>query len=158
MTGVLNIASAIGALFTGSMADNMGRRPALLLAGSLRAGGSVLMGFSPNFPMLCIARFIAGLGVGAALIVGPLYTAEIAPARFRGRLISITVVGMNIGIVIGEPDPPPFPPIFLDLVLVIRLGPSLPFGLSLSIWAQPSANAVINVGADGSQPRATEGV
>lgn len=101
MAGLLNIASAVGAIFAGSFADYFGRRPCLLISGGVQAAGSILMGFSPSFVMLCVARVIAGLGIGAGMVAAPLFTAEIAPQQYRGRLLTMTEVGTSTGVVLG---------------------------------------------------------
>lgn len=101
MAGTLNLASAIGGLLTGAISDRWGRRYCLLLAGSLQATGSVVMAFSVDYGWLVFGRFLAGLGVGSALMCGPLYTAELSPQRFRGALVTVTEVAINVGIVLG---------------------------------------------------------
>ena len=81
MVGVLNLASAIGGLLSGGLADCFGRRQVLLVAGVLQAVGAITMAFADNLTGLVAGRVIAGLGVGAALMCGPVYTAELSPQK-----------------------------------------------------------------------------
>jgi sugar porter (SP) family MFS transporter len=53
---------------------------------------------APGFATLVAARMIGGLGVGAALIIAPMYIAEIAPASMRGRMVSFNQLNIVIGI------------------------------------------------------------
>lgn len=101
MVGILNVASAFGGVCIGIIADMCGRRYALLLSGALQCGGAVIMAFSQSFETLCLGRAVTGLGVGGALLAGPLYTAEISPMEFRGALVSLTDVFINVGIALG---------------------------------------------------------
>ena len=54
--------------------------------------------FAPDFVLLIAARMIGGLAVGAALILAPMYIAELAPPAQRGRLVSINQLNIVIGI------------------------------------------------------------
>eukprot|EP00041_Stephanoeca_diplocostata_P016155 m.315048 g.315048 ORF g.315048 m.315048 type:complete len:821 (+) comp20275_c0_seq7:213-2675(+) len=101
VTGILNLASAIGGVVVGVIADKQGRRRALLLSGVLQCAGCVVMAFSASFEILCLGRAVVGLGVGGALLAGPLYLAEISPQDMRGALISLTYVFVNVGVALG---------------------------------------------------------
>ncbi|KAE9448563.1 hypothetical protein C3L33_19535, partial [Rhododendron williamsianum] len=54
--------------------------------------GAVLMGFAPNYAFLMGGRFVAGVGVGYAAMIAPVYTAEVSPASSRGFLTSFPEV------------------------------------------------------------------
>ena len=103
LAGGFNIASmllgcAAGAFFAGWLADKFGRKP-LLIAASVffivSAWGSGIAGSSLEF---VIYRIIGGLAVGAASVMAPAYISEIAPARIRGRLISIQQIAIIAGL------------------------------------------------------------
>jgi predicted MFS family arabinose efflux permease len=53
--------------------------------------GALAMSVAPTYAILLVGRLVTGVGVGAALLVAPLYTAELAPAGVRGALVSLTV-------------------------------------------------------------------
>ena len=60
------IGAAIGALFSGSISDNIGRKKVIMLADIFFTLGSILMGIAPTVWCLMLGRFILGLGVGTA--------------------------------------------------------------------------------------------
>eukprot|EP00040_Diaphanoeca_grandis_P004235 m.27687 g.27687 ORF g.27687 m.27687 type:complete len:725 (+) comp15790_c0_seq1:435-2609(+) len=101
LSGFLNIGSAVGALCAGAVSDKFGRRAALMWSGLFQMGGSILMALSVSLPMLYSARFIEGVGVGAALMVMPLFLAELSPQRYRGALVAIVDVSIGVGTVLG---------------------------------------------------------
>ena len=68
------------------------------IAAVLFAVSAIASAVAPDFLSLVVARMIGGLGVGAALIVAPMYIAEIAPAGQRGRLVSLNQLNIVIGI------------------------------------------------------------
>jgi len=57
--------------------------------------------FAANWPMLLIARFIGGLGIGGSSVLGPVYIAELAPARLRGRLVGLFQINIVLGILLA---------------------------------------------------------
>ncbi|GIZ44026.1 hypothetical protein CKM354_000723500 [Cercospora kikuchii] len=76
-----------GALVAGWAADKLGRRIAMMIAAFLAIVGSVMQAAAAgHFPVMYIGRFIAGVGVGAASMITPLYTSENAPRAIRGAL------------------------------------------------------------------------
>ncbi|KAM1348865.1 hypothetical protein PS2_003044 [Malus domestica] len=101
LNGTLNIYSLIGSALAGKTSDWIGRRYTIVLAETIFFIGALLMGFAPNYAFLMFGRFIAGVGVGYALMIAPVYTAEISPASFRGFLTSFPEVFVNIGILLG---------------------------------------------------------
>ncbi|KAF2173749.1 hypothetical protein M409DRAFT_16023 [Zasmidium cellare ATCC 36951] len=77
----------LGALLAGFVADRLGRRYGLMIAACLATLGAVMQAAANgHFPVMYIGRFIAGVGVGAASMVTPLYTSENAPRAIRGAL------------------------------------------------------------------------
>lgn len=92
LVGIINLFSLIGSCLAGRTSDWIGRRYTIVLAGAIFFAGAILMGFSPNFPFLMFARFIAGIGIGYALMIAPVYTAEVSPASSRGFLTSFPEV------------------------------------------------------------------
>ena len=101
MVGVLNITAALGGLFSGALADTLGRKKTVAGACVVFITGSFLMAFANSFGVIVLGRIVTGLGVGAGLMVAPLYTAELAPKRIRGGLVSLNEVAINIGILLG---------------------------------------------------------
>jgi sugar porter (SP) family MFS transporter len=88
-------------LVAGVLADKLGRRITILLAAVLFTLGALLEAISPNTTILVIGRLIVGFGVGVASVAAPLYAAEQAPTRLRGRFVSTYQLAITIGIFIA---------------------------------------------------------
>ncbi|MEO5995813.1 MAG: sugar porter family MFS transporter [Chitinophagaceae bacterium] len=99
-TASLALGCIIGSLIAGSLSDKYGRKPGLMLAAFLFLVSSFAMAFSHNKGLFISARFVAGIGVGMASMLSPLYIAEIAPAKSRGRMVAINQLTIVIGILI----------------------------------------------------------
>lgn len=94
----ITLTAAIGMMIAGPMSDKYGRRKLLKYAAilfTISAVGSALAG---TFFWLIIFRMIGGIGVGAALIIAPMYIAEVAPPEKRGQLVSFNQLNIVIGI------------------------------------------------------------
>jgi sugar porter (SP) family MFS transporter len=87
-----------GALIAGGTADRIGRRWTAVGAGILFAAGALIEVVAPDAGVLTIGRVVTGLGVGFASVVAPLYAAEMAPARLRGRFVSTYQLAITLGI------------------------------------------------------------
>jgi MFS transporter, SP family, major inositol transporter len=81
--------AAFGALLGGKMADAFGRRGSILVCAVLFLLGALGSSVAPNVGLMVVARIVLGLGVGAASVTVPVYLAEMAPARRRGRMVTI---------------------------------------------------------------------
>lgn len=92
------LGAAVGAFGAGPIADRFGRRRLMMVAGVLFVTTSVLCAFAHSGPALAAWRFLGGVGVGMASVVAPLYIAEIAPARLRGRLATMQQMSIVLGI------------------------------------------------------------
>jgi sugar porter (SP) family MFS transporter len=110
----LTLTATLAMMVAGPLSDRMGRRPVLKIAAALFAVSAVASAIAPNFLFLVIARMIGGLGVGAALIIAPVYIAEIAPAELRGRMVSFNQLNIVLGISIA----------FFSNYLILSLGQS----------------------------------
>ncbi|KAJ6812976.1 sorbitol transporter [Iris pallida] len=101
LAGIINLYSLIGALAAGRTSDWLGRRYTMVFAAAIFFAGALLMGLAPNYAVLMLGRFVAGIGVGYALMIAPVYTAELAPASSRGFLASFPEVFINFGVLLG---------------------------------------------------------
>ncbi|MEM9688507.1 MAG: sugar porter family MFS transporter [Pseudomonadota bacterium] len=94
----LTLTATLAMMVSGPLSDRYGRRPVLKVAAVLFAVSAVWSAFAPDFLSLVIARMLGGFGVGAALIIAPMYIAEIAPGHKRGRLVSFNQLNIVVGI------------------------------------------------------------
>lgn len=92
------IGCAVGAWFAGTLSNRFGRVPVMVIASALFFLSAVGSGLAFGVVDLIIWRVIGGLGVGAASVIAPAYIAEVAPARYRGRLGSLQQLAIVLGI------------------------------------------------------------
>ncbi|PYI00250.1 general substrate transporter [Aspergillus sclerotiicarbonarius CBS 121057] len=101
ITSLCSGGAFIGAIFAGNTADRFGRKMAIYLGCILFVIGSVLQATAYTIAQMSVGRVVVGLGVGSAAMVVPLYIAEIAPARARGRLIGLNNMSITGGQIIS---------------------------------------------------------
>ena len=94
----LTLTSTLAMMTAGPISDRFGRRPVLKIAAVLFSVSAIASAIAPDYLTLVIARMLGGFGVGAALIIAPMYIAEIAPADIRGRMVSFNQLNIVIGI------------------------------------------------------------
>ncbi|WP_194765710.1 sugar porter family MFS transporter [Tamlana sp. I1] len=92
-----SFASMFAMLLAGSLSDLMGRKRILLGVAFLYALSALLSAFATSYLMLVIARMIGGAAFGAALVLAPVYIAEVSPAKSRGKLVSIQQLNIVLG-------------------------------------------------------------
>jgi SP family xylose:H+ symportor-like MFS transporter len=100
LTGSLALGCIVGCLIAGALADRYGRRPGLMTAAIIFALSSVGMALSGSLTVFIAMRFTAGIGVGMASMLSPMYIAEISPASVRGRNVAINQLTIVIGILV----------------------------------------------------------
>ena len=94
----LSLTATAGMLAAGPLSDRYGRRPLLQVAAVLFAVSAIASAVAPDYWTLVGARMLGGFGVGAALIVAPMYIAEMAPPESRGRFVSFNQLNIVVGI------------------------------------------------------------
>ncbi len=93
--------TVVGSLLGAWPADRFGRKATLLWVGVLYIIGAVGSGLAQNVGTFIIARFVGGLGIGISTVVAPMYIAEIAPPKSRGRLAGMFQFNIVFGILIA---------------------------------------------------------
>jgi len=83
------LARFLVAMPAGTLADTLGRRPALAIGGVVTGAGNVLCAYSPTFTVLVVGRFVAGAGAALVLISGQIVLADITTPERRGRTMAV---------------------------------------------------------------------
>ncbi|WP_412063056.1 sugar porter family MFS transporter [Rubrivirga sp. IMCC45206] len=97
----LTLTATLAMMLSGPLSDRFGRKRILVAASILYAISAVASALAPSFAVLVVARMIGGLGVGASLIVAPMYIAEIAPPAMRGQMVSFNQLNIVLGITVA---------------------------------------------------------
>lgn len=100
LTGTLALGCIVGCLVAGKVSEQFGRKPGLITAALVFTASSLGMAFSSSLSVFLIMRFAAGIGVGMASMLSPMYIAEISPAAIRGRNVAINQLTVVIGILV----------------------------------------------------------
>jgi sugar porter (SP) family MFS transporter len=91
------LSGVFGTLVIGPLSDALGRKKVLILIAFLYLLSAVASAFATSYMMLVVARAIGGLAF-TSLMIAPMYIAEIAPAKLRGKLVSINQLNIVIGL------------------------------------------------------------
>ncbi len=91
----------VGSMLAGIPGDAYGRRDSLRILAVLYFVSAVGCGFAWNWTALVIFRVIGGLAIGGSSVLGPMYIAEIAPAKYRGRLVGLFQFNVVFGILLA---------------------------------------------------------
>src|SRR5215831_4806205 len=95
------VGTVIGSMLAGIPGDRLGRRASLRWMAILYVISAAGCAFARNWSALVFFRFIGGLGIGGSSVLGPMYIAEIAPAKWRGRLVGIFQFNVVFGILLA---------------------------------------------------------
>jgi SP family arabinose:H+ symporter-like MFS transporter len=90
--------TVIGAMFSGMLGERLGGRESLRILAGCYIISALGCAFAPSWPLLLVSRFVGGLGIGGSSVLGPVYIAEIAPAKWRGRLVGCFQINIVIGV------------------------------------------------------------
>jgi sugar porter (SP) family MFS transporter len=101
VTGSLLLGAVSGALLSGFLADRIGRKWTLFVAGVIYTGAALASSFTSALLPLGIARGVLGLAVGTASFVAPMYIGEHSPKELRGGMTALNQVAITFGILIA---------------------------------------------------------
>ncbi|AMD21307.1 HER028Cp [Eremothecium sinecaudum] len=102
VTSLFIIGGLGGALYSGILADRLGRRGISLLNCVFTTLGSLFMFCSNSYAALVFGRMLAGLGCGSGVIIAALYVNEVAPRSLRGSLGTFNQILINTGILLTQ--------------------------------------------------------
>jgi len=91
----------LGAIFAGIPGDRYGRRDSLRGMAVLYFVSAIGCGLAWTWSSLVFFRFVAGIAIGGSSVLGPMYIAEIAPAKWRGRLVGCFQFNVVFGVLLA---------------------------------------------------------
>ncbi len=95
------VGTVIGALAAGQVGQRLGSRETLRITAILYVISALGCGLAWNWSSFLVFRFVGGLGIGASSVLGPVYIAELAPAKWRGRLVATFQFNVVFGIMLA---------------------------------------------------------
>jgi len=96
--GCVVFGAMAGNLLAGPLADKFGRKKVLIIVAALFTISATWSATATGYTEFIIARIIGGIGIGGAILIAPIYIAEIAPPKLRGSLVSFNQLNIVIGI------------------------------------------------------------
>jgi MFS transporter, SP family, arabinose:H+ symporter len=93
--------TVVGAMFAGTVGQRLGGRETLRITAVLYVVSALGCALAWNWPALLAFRFLGGLGIGASSVLGPVYITELAPAKWRGRMVGTFQINVVIGILLA---------------------------------------------------------
>jgi len=96
--GCVIFGAMVGNLLAGPMSDKYGRKKVLLVTAILFTISAVWSATATTYTTFVIARIIGGIGIGGAILIAPIYIAEVAPPKLRGGLVSLNQLNIVLGI------------------------------------------------------------
>jgi len=97
----LILGAIMGNIIAGRLADRFGRKKMLMFTAVLFTLSAITSALASDIIVFLIARILGGLGVGIAILVAPMYIAEIAPRNLRGTLVTFNQLNIVLGISIA---------------------------------------------------------
>src|ERR1039458_1888111 len=96
------VGTVIGALGAGQVGQRLGSRETLRITALLYVVSALGCGLAWSWPAFMAFRFVGGLGIGASSVLGPVYIAELAPAKSRGRLVAAFQLNVVFGVMAAD--------------------------------------------------------
>lgn len=95
------VGTIVGSLGAGQLGQKLGSRETLRMTALLYIASALGCALAWNWSSFLVFRFIGGLGIGASSVLGPVYIAELSPARWRGRLVGAFQFNVVFGILVA---------------------------------------------------------
>lgn len=97
ITAATSLGALIFAIISGLFVDYVGRKPVLMFSTIMFVVGAIIQCAAQNVWTMVGGRFVMGFGVGIGSLIAPLYISEMAPSKFRGRLVVVNTLGCTGG-------------------------------------------------------------
>jgi sugar porter (SP) family MFS transporter len=118
------LGAVIGALVCSHLSERRGRKGTLVMLAVVFVVGAIWCALSPSPVILSLGRLVLGFAVGGATQTAPMYVAELAPPKYRGRLVLCFQIAIGVGIVIAT---------------IVGASESIPWRWSIGAAAVPAA-------------------
>ncbi|BBZ26330.1 MFS transporter [Mycolicibacterium madagascariense] len=118
------LGAVVGALTCSSLSERRGRKGTLVMLAVVFVVGALWCALSPNPVVLSLGRLVLGFAVGGATQTAPMYVAELAPPKYRGRLVLCFQIAIGVGIVIAT---------------IVGASEAIPWRWSIGVAAVPAA-------------------
>jgi len=96
--GCVIFGAMAGNILAGPLSDTYGRKRILIITAVLFTISASWSALATSYATFIIARIIGGIGIGGAILIAPIYIAEVAPAKLRGSLVSLNQLNIVLGI------------------------------------------------------------
>lgn len=96
--GCVIFGAMAGNITAGPLSDKFGRKKILIVTAMLFTISALWSAMATDYISFVIARIIGGVGIGGAILIAPVYIAEIAPPKLRGSLVSLNQLNIVLGI------------------------------------------------------------
>lgn len=93
--------TVLGAMGAGAIGQRIGSRATLRIMAILYVLSALGCALAWSWPVFLMARFLGGLGIGGSSVLGPVYIAELAPPKYRGRLVGLFQINIVVGILLA---------------------------------------------------------
>ncbi|MGB7436810.1 MAG: sugar porter family MFS transporter [Candidatus Acidiferrum sp.] len=93
--------TVLGSMSAGVIGQRLGGRETLRILAVLYVVSALGCAFAWSWHMLVLSRFVGGIGIGGSSVLGPVYIAEVSPAKQRGRLVGLFQINVVIGILLA---------------------------------------------------------
>jgi MFS transporter, PHS family, inorganic phosphate transporter len=123
------LASAVGAIIFGRVADMLGRKRIYGYEVLILAAGAIASAFSPGYTFLLVCRIILGIGIGGDYPVSATIMSEYSGKQSRGRMVGLVFAMQGAGLVVG--------PLIASILLASGLSDNIVWRILLGIGAIP---------------------
>jgi len=96
--GCVIFGAMAGNIAAGPLSDKLGRKKVLIFTAILFTVSASWSAMASGYTEFVIARIIGGIGIGGAILIAPIYIAEVAPPKLRGSLVSLNQLNIVLGI------------------------------------------------------------
>ena len=102
LVSAYEVGAMFGAIFVFTMGDRLGRKPNNIGGAVIVALGAIIQSTSFGVPQFLVGRLVAGFGLGMMTTVIPIWLAECAMPKNRGRMMAMQLSNLIMGLIISN--------------------------------------------------------